>query len=90
MNVKVRYKKIFHTWHPDFVQDDSEPRGYRILSTGRWVVEYDVIAALSIFPDGKRHYTKSFQLEEQALAYERILHSRIDDDGIVLIDKSEL
>lgn len=52
MQVKVKYKKIFYTYHPDFIQDDAEPCGYRLLSTGRWAVEWDITASYLVLPQG--------------------------------------
>lgn len=90
MQVKVKYKKIFYTYHPDFIQDDIDPRGYQLLSTGRWIVEWDVVASYVVLPQGREHRSKSFTTEQEAIAFDRALRNRIDDDGVVLIDDSEL
>lgn len=84
---QVKIRKIFHTYHPDFVQDGTEPRGYRLLPTGRWVVEWDIYGCFTIIPQGKEHHTASFVTEEEAIEFEKKLHSYIDTDGFTFLDR---
>ena len=72
--INVKIQKIFYTYHPDFVQDDNEPRGYRILETGRWVVEWGVRFGKSgALPSGLYQFTADCDTEEDALQFVSML-----------------
>lgn len=69
--IKVKIEKIFYTYHPDFVEDETEPRGYRILDTGNWVVEWDVRVSGTA---GKEHHTARCATEDDARYFVSLLH----------------
>ena len=41
--MRVKIKNVYYCKHPDFIQDDSDPKGYKLLDTAKWVVEWDVV-----------------------------------------------
>lgn len=82
MSERKRYKlrRVSYSYHPDFIEDPCDPKGYRVLDTGRWIVEWDLIQCpvLGIISHFK-HYTRSFLTEEQAKEFEsRLIHGTRD------------
>lgn len=81
-------KKVFYTYHPDFVQDDTAPNGYYTLDTGRWVVEWDVKRfIMNNLPQQIMHYTCDFDTELGAQLFVKRLQRRLDERGAVEIDE---
>lgn len=88
---KYVVKHIFYTYHPDFIQDENEPRGYRVLETGRWVVEWGVRKFIpSNLPQPYTHYSRSFETEQDAIAFEKKLRCGIYEKNYVIINKDNL
>lgn len=73
--MRVKIKNVYYCKHPDFIQDDSDPKGYKVLDTASWVVEWDVLPyyfnPLALVQ--KKHFRAKFATEEQA----RIFYIRI-------------
>jgi hypothetical protein len=74
--------RIFCCYHPDFKIDEESEKGYLILNTGKWVVEWDEL------DDGEtmrilfktlfrhKHKRKEFQTPEEAEEFMNILHRK--------------
>lgn len=71
--VKVKIKNISYSFHPDWVDDPDEPRGFRILTTGKWVVEWTTARAKQNFPNLQQHHALRCDTEAEARAVEREL-----------------
>lgn len=80
-------KKVFYTYHPDFVQDDTALNGYYTLETGRWVVEWDVKRFMGNLPQQIMHYTRDFTTELGAQLFVKRLQRGLDERGSVEIDE---
>lgn len=79
--VKVKIEKIFYTYHPNFIKDETEPRGYRILDTGTWVVEWDIWISPLGMPKTKQHYTADCLTEDDALHFVSLLRRNEDENS---------
>lgn len=79
-------KKVFYTYHPDFVQDDTAPKGYYALDTGRWVVEWDVKGFIGNLPNQTVHYTRDFTTELAAQLFAKRLQHGLDRHRSVIVN----
>lgn len=70
---------IFCCYHPDFIQDGES---YRILPTGRWIVEWDELHEKDINTFiktlffSRKHHRKEFLTAEEAEEFINILHKQ--------------
>lgn len=79
---RIKLRKVGYSYHPDFIEDPTEPRGYKILDTGRWVVEWDVSPYHTLGILTKReHFSRSFLTEEEAIEFENKLIHGVDRHG---------
>lgn len=81
-------KKVFYTYHPDFVQDDTAPNGYHTLNTGRWVVEWDVKKYVGNLPHQIMHYTREFSTELGAELFVKRVQRGLDKNNSFIVDKN--
>ena len=70
---KVKIKNVSYSFHPEWVEDPDEPRGFRILTTGKWVVEWDTEHANRNLPNLQKHHALLCATEDEARAVEREL-----------------
>ena len=75
----VRISKVFYTFHPDFIHDPDSPTGYKILNTGKWVVEWNAKQAYCNLPTVRKHYSETYLTEKEALAHVAYLESLMVD-----------
>lgn len=74
--------RIFCCFHPDFKIDEETEKGYLILNTGKWVVEWDELdendKTRILFKTlyKHKHRRKSFLTPEEAEEFMNILHSK--------------
>lgn len=87
MKKKYKLRRVSYSYHPDFIEDPAEPKGYRCLDTGRWVVEWDLWSRQGTMWNVKTHYARSFLTEDQAVAFIKKLEKHMLDMGIVLADE---
>lgn len=87
--IKLRVKRIDYSYHPDFVQDNAEPKGYRILDTGKYVVEWDVCRAgkTTLNPETV-HFRHNCETEQEAIQFCHKLKKGLDENGAVVVDSS--
>ncbi len=78
--VKVKIKNISYSFHPDWVEDPEEPRGFRILHTGKWVVEWMTDHANRNLPNLQQYHALQCATEDEARAIERELMDLQDSD----------
>ena len=80
---KMKLTKINWAYHPNFVQDDTAPMGYRLLDGGKWVVEWDLrdFTPSGCTPLRVRHYSKPFKTEREATSFVARLRRHVEDDG---------
>lgn len=72
-------QKIFYCFHPDFIQDDNEPKGYKVLCTGKWVVEWDRLSRRKEKYHNNviiTHYKKPFTTKPEAENFYNVLMKR--------------
>lgn len=87
--IKLRVKKIDYSYHPDFVQDDAEPKGYRILDTGKYVVEWDVcLAGKNTLNPETAHFRHDCPTEKDAIQFCNKLKKGLDEKGAVVLDSN--
>ena len=79
----MKISKAFYCFHPDYVQDENEPKGYKILSTGLWVVEWDEVETLkkqfSCLPN-VIHKRMAFNAEKEAKRFWNAKMKHMDKD----------
>jgi hypothetical protein len=87
--MRVKIKNVYYCKHPDFIQDDSDPKGYKVLDTAKWVVEWDVVP-FYLSPSSfflKEHYRASFPTEEQARSFYKDIMKRINPEEVLLSEE---
>lgn len=83
---RFKIKRLSYSYHPDFVQDDNEPKGYRILPTGKWVVEWVACdASSSENPQPPKHCRRAFSTEQLAKTFENKLRRGMDEKNYALV-----
>lgn len=80
---KKKLTQINYSYHPNFVQDDTAPMGYRLLDGGKWVVEWDLrdFKPYGCVPLQRTHYSKPFKTEVDATRFITRLRQHVEDDG---------
>lgn len=80
---KQKLTKINYSYHPNFVQDDTAPMGYRLLDGGKWVVEWDFrdFKPYGCVPLQTVHYSKPFKNELECTRFIASLRQHVEDDG---------
>lgn len=79
--MRARHTKAFILYHPDFVMDENEPKGYRELKTGTWVVEWDTVYTQNTIPKTKIiHRKKSFLTKTEANKFYSQILKNIDTE----------
>lgn len=74
--------RIFCCYHPDFKIDEETDRGYIVLNTGKWVVEWDELhrkdtnTFIKTLLFSRKHHRKEFLTAEEAEDFMNILHKR--------------
>lgn len=74
--------RIFCCYHPDFKIDKETEKGYLVLNTGKWVVEWDELdketKSKMFFQTlyKHKHFKKVFLTPEEAEEFMNILHSK--------------
>lgn len=84
---KQKLTKINWSYHPNFVQDDTAPMGYRLLDGGKWVVEWDFrdFKPYGCVPLQTVHYSKPFKTELDCVRFVAKLRQHVEDDGGIYI-----
>lgn len=87
MQRKQKLTKINWSYHPNFVQDDTAPMGYRLLDGGKWVVEWDFrdFKPYGCVPMQTCHYSKAFETELDCVRFVAKLRQHVADDGGIYI-----
>lgn len=87
--MRVKIKNVYYCKHPDFIQDDSDPKGYKVLDTAKWVVEWDVVpyyfSPVACFQ--KDHYRASFPTEEKARIFYSKIMKHTNPEEVLLTDE---
>lgn len=78
MKTKTKIRDIFYLYHPNAIQDDTDPKGYRITDGGKWVVEWDIYILPIKLMSEPEHFTKSFNTESDAKAFYNKLMKRYE------------
>jgi hypothetical protein len=74
--------RIFCCYHPDFKIDEETDKGYLVLNTGKWVVEWDELDEKEknriLFKTlyKHKHHRKEFLTAEEAEEFINILHKQ--------------
>lgn len=86
---KQKLKQINYSYHPNFVQDDEAPMGYRILDGGKWIVEWDLrdFKSYGCVPLRTTHFSKPFKTEAEATRFIAQLRRHVEDDGGLYLTK---
>ena len=88
---RFKIKRLGYSYHPDFVQVDNEPKGYRILPTGQWIVEYVAYdVSNSDTPQPPKHCRHGFATEEQAKKFENKVRRGFDEKDCILIGNDNM
>lgn len=78
MQHKTRIRDIYYLYHPNAIQDDTNPKGYRIIGGGKWVVEWDIFTLPIKLSSEPQHFTKSFNSEADAQVFYKKLMKRYE------------
>lgn len=87
--MRVKVKNVYYCKRPDFIQDDSDPKGYIVLDTAKWVVEWDTVPFYSTPATFflREHYRASFPTEEQARSFYNKIMKRTNPAEVVFADE---
>lgn len=84
---RMKLVRANYSYHPDFIEDKAEPNGYRVLDTGRYVVEW----VLQDFYFGsvkeRSYYSRSFLTAEEAERFIEKLYNSVNSDGAFFTTK---
>lgn len=82
---RMKLVRANYSYHPDFIEDKSEPNGYRILDTGRYIVEWSVRDVYILNPlKSEQNYKCSFLTPEEAERFVQKLYNGVEPDGTFL------
>ena len=81
---QFQVKRIDYSYHPNFVQDDNEPRGYRLTGGGKWVAEWDAVAKGT--EPIKLHFRREFDTELGASRFCARLQKGLDEHQSVMVN----
>jgi hypothetical protein len=86
--MRVKIKNVYYCKHPDFIQDDSAPKGYIVLDTAKWVVEWDIVPYNITIPGCflKKHCRASFPTEEEARIFHKKISKHCEADSVTLLE----
>ena len=76
---RKKIKDIYYLYHPNAVQDDSEPSGYKLTDGGKWVVEWNIYVGPITYFSEPEHYKMNFKTEEDAKRFYNKLMKRYDE-----------
>lgn len=83
---RMKLVRANYSYHPDFIEDKAEPNGYRVLDTGRYVVDW-VIRDFYVFGSilkAEKHYSCSFLTADEAERFVQKLYNGVEPDGSFL------
>lgn len=79
---RMKLVRANYSYHPDFIEDKAEPNGYRVLDTGRYVVEWAVRDVYFLNPlKTEKNYSRPFLTEEEAERFVQKLYDGLEPDG---------
>lgn len=76
---KTKIKNIYYLYHPNAVQDDTDPRGYIDTEGSKWVVEWDIYTGPITYFSEPDHYKKEFRTKTEAKTFYNKLMKRYDN-----------
>ena len=82
---RMKLVRANYSYHPDFIEDKAEPNGYRVLDTGRYVVEWTLRDVCIVNPlKTQKNYKCSFLTAEEAERFIQKLYNNLDKFGTLL------
>ena len=75
---RTKIKHIYYLFHPNAVQDDTNPKGYRLTGGGKWVVEWDRYKLPITYFSEPEHFRKNCATESEAKEFYNKLMKRYD------------
>ena len=85
---RMKLVRANYSYHPDFIEDKAEPNGYRVLDTGRYIVEWTVRDVYFLNPlKSEKHYKSSFLTADEAERFVQKLYNNLEPDGSFLTTK---
>lgn len=86
---RMKLVRANYSYHPDFIEDKAEPNGYRVLDTGRYVVEWTVRDVYFLNPlKSDKHYKFSFLTADEAERFVQKLYDGLEPDGTFITDEN--
>lgn len=85
---RMKLVRADYSYHPDFIEDKAEPNGYRVLDTGRYIVEWAVRDVYFLNPlKSEKYYKRSFFTENEAERFVQKLYDGLEPDGTFITDE---
>ena len=83
---RMKLVRANYSYHPDFIEDKAEPNGYRVLDTGRYVVDWTIrdFYVFGSILKAEQHYSCSFLTADEAERFVQKLYNGVEPDGSFL------
>lgn len=85
---RMKLVRANYSYHPDFIEDKAEPNGYRVLDTGRYIVDWILQDFYFGSVKDRSYYSISFLTEDEAERFIDKLYNGVSKDG-TFISKPE-
>ena len=76
---RTKIKNIYYLFHPNAIQDDTDPKGYKLTGGGKWVVEWDIFTGPIKYFSEPEHYRKNCNNKTEAKAFYNKLMRRYNN-----------
>lgn len=87
---RMKLVKADYSYHPDFIEDKAELNGYRVLDTGRYIVEWTIRDVYFLNPlKAQQNYKCSFLTTDEAERFVQKLYDGLEPDGTFITTKDK-
>lgn len=85
---RMKLVRANYSYHPDFIEDKAEPNGYRVLDTGRYVVDWTIRDVYFLNPmKSEKNYCRPFLTADEAERFVQKLYDGLEPDGTFITDE---
>lgn len=86
---RMKLVRANYSYHPDFIEDKAEPNGYRVLDTGRYIVEWTIRDVYLLNPlKIQQNHKCSFLTANEAERFVQKLYNGLESDGTFITDEN--
>lgn len=85
---RMKLVRANYSYHPDFIEDKAEPNGYRVLDTGRYIVDWVIRDVYFLNPlKSEKNYSRPFLTADEAERFVQKLYDGLEPDGTFITDE---